>query len=94
MCTGLLAAQIKEQFALSFGCRDLNNAPILQNVLMHFSFNPMHGKRYQAHALGRIKALHSLHKTDITLLNKVRLLQTVSRVTAGYMNNKPQVSKY
>ena len=74
MRTGLLASQIKEQFTLSFRGGDFNNAPVLKNVLVHLSFDPMHSKRNQPHAFGRIKALYSLHKADITLLDKISLL--------------------
>ena len=69
----LSAAQVEEKFALSLGGRHFDDAPVAQDVLMHFGLDPMHSKGNQTYAHARIETFHRLHQTDIAFLNKVSL---------------------
>ena len=87
ICIGLEAllhrAQIKEEFALGFGGCHFDHAPVLQDVLMDFGFDPVEGVTHQAHALVRVKAFDGFHQADIAFLDEVAVGQAVAQVLAG-----------
>ena len=88
------AAQVEEQLALRLGGRDLDDAPVAQDELVHLGFDPMHGERHQAHADRWVKAFDRLHEADIALLDEVVLGQAVTAVAARHLHYKAQVSKH
>ena len=75
---GLHAAQVEEQLPLRLGGRDLDQAPVAQNVFVDLGTNPVQGKRHQAHAPLGVETAHRLHQPDIAFLNKIGLRQTIS----------------
>jgi hypothetical protein len=64
-----VTAQVEEQLALGFGCRQLDHAPVAQNVFVNFGLDPVHRIRHQTNALLRVEALDGFHQTDVTFLN-------------------------
>jgi hypothetical protein len=64
-------AQVEEQLALRLGRRDLDDAPVLQDELVHLGLDPVHRERHQTHALFRIEALDRLHQADVAFLDQV-----------------------
>ena len=77
ICIGFEAlfhrAQIEEEFALGFGSGHFDHAPVLQDVLMDFGFDPVEGVTHQAHALVGVKALDGFHQADIAFLDQVAM---------------------
>ena len=58
---------------------------------MHLGFDPMHRKRDQTHTDAGVKTFDRFHQADITLLNQVCLIKTVTRIALGDMHHKTQV---
>ena len=58
---------------------------------MNFCFDPVHGEGDQSHTHFRVEATYSLHQTDVTFLNQVRLRQAIARIITSNVNNKAQV---
>ena len=85
------AAQVEKQFALGLGRGHLDDAPVAQDVLVHFGLDPVHRERHQAHPFFRIEALDCLHQADIALLYQVGFGQAVTGIAAGDMHHKTQV---
>ncbi len=73
-------AQVEEQLALGLGRRDLDHAPVLQDVLVDFGLDPVQRVAHQAHALFRVEALDGLHQADVAFLDQVALRQAVTQV--------------
>ncbi len=90
---GLQAAQIEEQLALGFGRGDLDQAPVLEDVLVDFGLDPVHGERHQANATRRIEAFDRLHQADVAFLDQVGMRQAIAEVTTGDGNDETQVRK-
>src|SRR3546814_1054651 len=61
----LALAQIEEQLALRLGGGDLDDAPVLEDVLVHLGADPMHREADQAHADFGVEALDRLHQADV-----------------------------
>ena len=78
-----LAAKIKEQLALRFRRRDLHDAPVAQNELMHLRLDPVDGEGHEAHAEVRVEALDGLHEAHVSFLDEVSLLQDRIRNRSG-----------
>jgi hypothetical protein len=91
---GLVAAQVEEQLALGLGRRDLHQAPVLQDVLVHLGLDPVHGVRHQAHALVRVETLDCLHQADIAFLDQVGVRQAVAQVAARDRHHQAQVRQH
>ena len=58
---------------------------------MHLSTNPVHGKRYQANTVIRIKPLDGFHQADIAFLYQVTQRQSVTGITFGHVHDETQM---
>ncbi|MPN07587.1 hypothetical protein SDC9_154858 [bioreactor metagenome] len=87
-------AQIEEQLALGLGRRDLDHAPVLQDIFVNFRLDPVHGVADQTHALIGIEAFDSLHQAHIALLNQVAVRQAIAQVLARDGDNQTQVGHH
>jgi hypothetical protein len=87
-------AQVEEQLALGLGRRDLDHAPVLQDVLVDLGLDPVHGVAHQAHALVGVEALHGLHQADVAFLDQVAVRQAVAQVLAGNGHHEAQVRQH
>ena len=77
-------AQVEKQFALCLGGSHLDHAPVLQDVLVNFGLDPVHGVAHQAHALVGIEALHGFHQADVAFLNEVGVGQAIAQILTRY----------
>ena len=84
-------AKVEEKLALCLGGGNFDDAPVAQNVLVHFRLDPVHGERYQTHALFGVEALHSFHQANIAFLNQVSFSQAITGITASNVHHKSQV---
>ena len=87
-------AQVEEQLALRLGRGDFDEPPVLQDVLMDFRLDPVHGKRHQPHATIGIEAFDRLHQTDVTFLDEVGMGQSIAHVLAGNRDDQPQMRQH
>ena len=71
-------AQVEKQFTLCLGGSHLDHAPVLQDVLVNFGLDPVHGVAHQAHALIRVEAFDGFHQTDVAFLNEVGMGQAIA----------------
>ena len=84
-------AQVEEQLALRLGRRDLDHAPVLQDVLVDLGLDPVQRVAHQAHALVRVEALDGLHQADVAFLDQVGMRQAVAEVAARDRDHQPQM---
>src|SRR5699024_6308102 len=85
--------QVEEQLALRLGGRNLDNAPVAQDVFVDLGADPVHGEGNQAHADIRIEALDGLHQADIAFLHQVGQWQAVTGVAARNVHDETQVGQ-
>ena len=62
------ASEIKEEFSLRFCCCNFYHSPIFKNVLVNFSFDPMHSKRNNLNSSIWIKSINGFHQSNISFL--------------------------
>src|SRR3546814_8483841 len=62
---------------------DLDDAPVLEDVLVHLGADPMHREADQAHADFGVEALDRLHQADVAFLDQVAQRQAVAVVAAS-----------
>ena len=84
-------AQVEEELPLRLGRRDLDHAPVLQDVLVDLGLDPVHGVADQANALVGVEALHGLHQADVAFLDQVAVRQAVAEVLARDRDDQAQV---
>src|SRR3546814_14468147 len=87
----LALAQVEEQLALRLGGGDLDDAPVLEDELVHLGADPVHRETDQAHADRRVEALDRLHPADVAFLDQVPQRQAVAVVAAGHVHHEPPV---
>jgi hypothetical protein len=90
----LRLAQVEEQLALRLGRGDLDDAPVLQDELVHLGTDPVHGETHQAHADVGVEALDGLHQADVAFLDQVAERQAVAVVAAGDVHDETQVREH
>jgi hypothetical protein len=86
--------QVEEQLALRLGGGHLDQAPVLQDVLVNLGLDPVQRVADQAHALVGVEALDGLHQADVALLDQVGVRQAVAQVLARGGNHQPQVRQH
>src|SRR3546814_6792973 len=74
----LALAQIEEQLALRLGGGDLDDAPVLEDVLVHLGADPMHREADQAHADFGVEALDRLHQRSEEHTSELQSLMRTS----------------
>src|SRR3546814_1291864 len=82
---------VEEQLALRLGGGDLDDAPVLEDVLVHLGADPVHREADQAHADFGVEALDRLHQADVAFLDQVAERQAVAVVAARDVHDEAQV---
>ena len=81
-------AQVEEELALRLGRRDLHDAPVAQDELVHLGANPVHRERHETHADLGVEALDGLHEADVAFLDQVAERQAVTDIAARNVTTK------
>jgi hypothetical protein len=80
--------------ALRFRRRNLYQAPVFQDVLMHFGLDPVHGVRHQPHTLVRVETFHGFHQADIAFLDQIGVREPVAEIATCDRHDQAQVRQH